>query len=117
MTNGPLLMRDGHQGYPAPESLTHRMSNPLLYAVCGLVVGALVGLTGVGGGSLMTPILMLIFGQPPAMAVGTDLMFSASTKLVATASLASAVESIGASWVGWPWAVFQPPVRSLCGLA
>jgi uncharacterized protein len=70
----------------APE-YTHRdMSNPLLYAVCGLVVGALVGLTGVGGGSLMTPILMLLFGQPPAMAVGTDLMFSASTKLVATAS-------------------------------
>jgi uncharacterized protein len=63
-----------------------RMSNPLLFALCGLVVGALVGLTGVGGGSLMTPILMLVFGQSPAMAVGTDLMFSASTKLVATAS-------------------------------
>jgi uncharacterized membrane protein YfcA len=62
------------------------MSNPLLYALCGLIVGALVGLTGVGGGSLMTPILMLLFGQPPAVAVGTDLMFSASTKLVATAS-------------------------------
>lgn len=62
------------------------MSNPFLYAICGLVVGALVGLTGVGGGSLMTPILVLIFGQPPAVAVGTDLMFSASTKLVATAS-------------------------------
>jgi uncharacterized protein len=62
------------------------MSNPLLYAVCGLIVGAFVGLTGVGGGSLMTPILMLVFGQSPAIAVGTDLMFSASTKLVATAS-------------------------------
>jgi uncharacterized membrane protein YfcA len=62
------------------------MLNPLLYALCGLIVGALVGLTGVGGGSLMTPILMLLFGQPPAVAVGTDLMFSASTKLVATAS-------------------------------
>jgi hypothetical protein len=62
------------------------MSNPLLYALCGLMVGALVGLTGVGGGSLMTPILVLAFGQSPAMAVGTDLMFSASTKLVATAS-------------------------------
>jgi uncharacterized membrane protein YfcA len=62
------------------------MSNPLLYALCGLIVGALVGLTGVGGGSLMTPILVLVFGQSPAMAVGTDLMFSASTKLVATAS-------------------------------
>ena len=62
------------------------MSNPFLYAICGLIVGALVGLTGVGGGSLMTPILVLLFGQPPAVAVGTDLMFSASTKLVATAS-------------------------------
>jgi uncharacterized protein len=62
------------------------MSNPLLYSFCGLIVGALVGLTGVGGGSLMTPILMLLFGQPPAVAVGTDLMFSACTKLVATAS-------------------------------
>jgi uncharacterized protein len=62
------------------------MTNPLLFALCGLIVGALVGLTGVGGGSLMTPILMLVFGQPPAMAVGTDLMFSASTKLVATTS-------------------------------
>src|ERR1700678_3851411 len=62
------------------------MSNPFLYAICGLIVGALVGLTGVGGGSLMTPILVLIFGQPPGVAVGTDLMFSASTKLVATAS-------------------------------
>ena len=63
-----------------------QMSNPLLYALCGLIVGALVGLTGVGGGSLMTPILVLVFGQSPAVAVGTDLMFSASTKLVATAS-------------------------------
>jgi uncharacterized membrane protein YfcA len=62
------------------------MATPLLYALCGLIVGALVGLTGVGGGSLMTPILVLVFGQPPAVAVGTDLLFSASTKLVATAS-------------------------------
>jgi uncharacterized protein len=62
------------------------MSTPLLYALCGLIVGILVGLTGVGGGSVMTPILVLAFGQPPAVAVGTDLLFSASTKLVATAS-------------------------------
>jgi uncharacterized membrane protein YfcA len=46
----------------------------------------MVGLTGVGGGSLMTPILVLIFGQSPAVAVGTDLVFSATTKLAATAS-------------------------------
>jgi uncharacterized membrane protein YfcA len=62
------------------------MSIPLLYVLCGMFVGALVGLTGVGGGSLMTPLLVLVFGQPPAIAVGTDLVFSASTKLVATAS-------------------------------
>lgn len=49
-------------------------------------MGAVVGLTGVGGGSLMTPILMLVFGQSPAVAVGTDLVFSATTKLAATAS-------------------------------
>src|SRR5277367_3496296 len=62
------------------------MSDPFLYGVAGLLVGAMVGLTGVGGGSLMTPILVLIFGQSPAVAVGTDLVFSATTKLAATAS-------------------------------
>ena len=62
------------------------MSIPLAYALCGLIVGALIGLTGVGGGSLTTPLLVLFFGLDPAVAVGTDLMFSASTKLVATAA-------------------------------
>jgi uncharacterized protein len=57
-----------------------------LYAAVGLLVGTMVGLTGVGGGSMMTPILMLVFGQSPAVAVGTDLLFAATTKLVATAS-------------------------------
>jgi uncharacterized protein len=62
------------------------MSESLLYTAAGLFVGAMVGFTGVGGGSLMTPILVLLFGQSPAVAVGTDLVFSATTKLVATAS-------------------------------
>ena len=62
------------------------MSESLLYIAAGLFVGAMVGLTGVGGGSLMTPILVLLFGQSPVVAVGTDLVFSATTKLVATAS-------------------------------
>jgi uncharacterized protein len=62
------------------------MFNPLLYVAAGLFVGIMVGLTGVGGGSLMTPILVLLFGQSPVIAVGTDLMFSAVTKLAATAS-------------------------------
>src|ERR1700728_2407739 len=62
------------------------MFNPLLYVAAGLFVGIMIGLTGVGGGALMTPILVLIFGQSPVVAVGTDLMFSATTKLAATAS-------------------------------
>jgi len=55
--------------------------NPL-YAVSGLVVGVLVGLTGVGGGSLMTPLLVLLFGFHPSTAVGTDLLYASATKSV-----------------------------------
>jgi uncharacterized membrane protein YfcA len=50
------------------------------YSVAGFVVGAIVGLTGVGGGSLMTPLLVLMFGIHPAKAVGTDLLYAAITK-------------------------------------
>jgi len=56
----------------------------LLYSVSGLGVGFLVGLTGVGGGSLMTPILVLLFGVHPATAVGTDLLYAAATKSAGT---------------------------------
>ena len=55
------------------------------YSVGGFGVGLLVGLTGVGGGSLMTPMLILLFGVAPATAVGTDLLFAAATKSVGTA--------------------------------
>src|ERR1700744_5659538 len=72
------------------------MTDLPLYACAGLLVGTLVGLTGVGGGSMMTPILMLLFGQSPSVAVGTDLLFSATTKLVATASFGFSRR------VGWP---------------
>ena len=51
-----------------------------LYVFSGLVVGALVGFTGVGGGSLMTPILILLFGVHPSSAVGTDLIYASITK-------------------------------------
>src|SRR5260221_5970535 len=54
------------------------------YTALGFGVGLLVGLTGVGGGSLMTPLLMLLFGIHPATAVGTDLLFAAATKSVGT---------------------------------
>ena len=49
--------------------------------VAGLGVGLVVGMTGVGGGALMTPILVLLFGVAPAAAVGTDLWFAAITKM------------------------------------
>jgi len=52
------------------------------YIIAGFVVGLLVGLTGVGGGSLMTPILVLFFHIKPAFAVGTDLLYAAITKSV-----------------------------------
>lgn len=52
------------------------------YIFAGFVVGFLVGLTGVGGGSLMTPILLLFFHIKPAVAVGTDLLFASVTKSV-----------------------------------
>jgi uncharacterized membrane protein YfcA len=56
----------------------------LQYSVLGLVVGILVGITGVGGGALVTPVLTL-FGISPVVAVGTDLAFAAITKSVGTA--------------------------------
>lgn len=55
------------------------------YIVAGFAVGVLIGLTGIGGGSLMTPILILVFGIHPSAAVGTDLLFASVTKTVGTA--------------------------------
>lgn len=51
-----------------------------LYTLSGFAVGLIVGVTGVGGGSLMTPLLVLFFGVSPATAVGTDLLYAALTK-------------------------------------
>ncbi|PCJ30156.1 MAG: hypothetical protein COA90_10165, partial [Gammaproteobacteria bacterium] len=50
------------------------------YTLAGLFVGTMIGMTGVGGGSLMTPILIFGFSVQPAIAVGTDLLFAAITK-------------------------------------
>jgi uncharacterized membrane protein YfcA len=55
-----------------------------LYSLAGLGVGVLVGMTGVGGGSMMTPLLILLFGIHPATAVGTDLLYASTTKSVGT---------------------------------
>ena len=60
----------------------------LAFVFAGFAVGLIVGLTGVGGGSLMTPILIFFFGVKPHMAVGTDLLFAAFTKMGGTVSLA-----------------------------
>lgn len=53
-----------------------------LHSLAGFGVGLLVGMTGVGGGALMTPLLVLLFGVVPTTAVGTDLWFAALTKTV-----------------------------------
>jgi uncharacterized protein len=72
----------------------------LPYALSGFCVRFVVGLTGVGGGSLMTPLLVLLFGFHPATAVGTDLLYASVTKTCGTA-----VHHIGRTieWriVGW----------------
>ena len=65
------------------------------FVLSGFGVGLVVGLTGVGGGSLMTPLLVLLFGVHPATAVGTDLLYAAVTK-----SCGTAVHHIGGS-VDW----------------
>lgn len=57
------------------------MHAPYLYPIVGLVVGVVVGLTGVGGGSLMTPTLVFLFKIPLELAIGTDLAFAALTKI------------------------------------
>ncbi len=51
------------------------------YVVAGIIGGFAIGLTGVGGGTLMTPLLILGFGVSPVLAVGTDLLFAAATKV------------------------------------
>jgi len=55
------------------------MPDPMIIAF-GLGVGILIGLTGIGGGSLMTPLLVLFAGVPPVVAIGTDLAYGAVTK-------------------------------------
>lgn len=59
------------------------MINPL-YLFSGLIIGALTGMTGTGGGALMTPALILLFGIHPAIAVGTDLLYASLTKASGT---------------------------------
>ena len=66
----------------APAKFTLPMLHALnpLYVLSGFAVGFLVGMTGVGGGSLMTPLLILLFHVHPTTAVGTDLLYASVTK-------------------------------------
>jgi uncharacterized membrane protein YfcA len=59
------------------------MTDQWMYPLAGALTGFVVGLTGVGGGALMTPILLLFFGVSPMTAIATDLWFAAITKIVA----------------------------------
>ena len=52
------------------------------YTLLGLLTGVLVGMTGMGGGSLMTPLLVFLFGVPPSTAIGTDIAHGAAFKSV-----------------------------------
>jgi uncharacterized membrane protein YfcA len=65
------------------------------FILAGFFVGLVVGLTGVGGGSLMTPILIFFFGVKPYLAIGTDLLFAAFTKMGGT------IKSARAGRVDW----------------
>ena len=60
------------------------------FVLTGFAVGLIVGLTGVGGGSLMTPLLIGVFGIKPHLAIGTDLLFAAFTRMGGTVSVARA---------------------------
>ena len=70
------------------------------YSLAGLVVGLAVGATGVGGGSLMTPLLILFYGIPPAIAVGTDLLYASLSKAFAV-TLHGRNGSVDWGIVGW----------------
>jgi uncharacterized membrane protein YfcA len=73
-----LFLTGNLQGVIHAVNLLHWI-NPL-YTLSGFCVGALIGMTGLGGGSLMTPLLILLFGVHPATAVGTDLLYAAVTR-------------------------------------
>ncbi len=72
----PAFLKKFHPN--RPMSFVHAL-NPL-FVLSGFAVGFLVGMTGVGGGSLMTPLLILLFHVHPTTAVGTDLLYASITK-------------------------------------
>lgn len=71
------------------------MPEEVFIALAAFVVGTLVGITGVGGGALMTPALIIFFGVSPIVAIATDLLFATVTKIFASAM---AVKTSSVSW-------------------
>ena len=67
-------------GYAALATPPGSVMDGFGFSIAGLLVGTAVGATGVGGGSLMTPILILFYGISPAVAVGTDLLYASISK-------------------------------------
>jgi uncharacterized membrane protein YfcA len=62
------------------------MSMDFKFSIVGFIIGVLIGLTGMGGGSLMTPVMILVMGVKPVIAVGTDLAYGAVTKIIGGAA-------------------------------
>ena len=85
-----------------------------LVVLFGLGVGVLIGLTGIGGGSLMTPLLILVVGVQPVVAIGTDLAYGAITKTVGGwRHLRSGTVDLGVS----KWLAFGSVPGSVAGVA
>src|SRR3954465_3196278 len=84
-----------------------------LVILFGLGVGVLIGLTGIGGGSLMTPLLILVVGVQPVVAIGTDLAYGAITKTVGGwRHLRSGTVDLGVS----KWMAFGSVPGSIAGV-
>src|SRR3954464_1525326 len=90
-----------------------RLMDPLV-VLFGFGVGILIGLTGIGGGSLMTPLLILVIGVQPVVAIGTDLAYGAITKTVGGwRHLRSGTVDLGVS----KWMAFGSVPGSIAGVA
>ncbi len=85
------------------------MELSILLPLAGFVVGLVVGMTGVGGGSLMTPALIFGLGVPPAVAVGTDLVFAGLTKSIGVWAHSLEKTSTGRRCACWRSGVCRPP--------
>ena len=77
-------------------------------SLAGLLIGLLVGVTGMGGGSLMTPLLVFLFGVPPTTAIGTDIAHGAAFKSVGAVQH----RRMGTSARGSPGGCSRPPFRA-----